>query len=99
MSLIWKLFFATAATFAVFLIVLATSPATVSDPIDPVELAELLGAFALLLVVQWWIVRGLLRPLGALSAGWTPSTRPAPTPTPRWPAPARCGGWRRPTTR
>lgn len=66
MSLIWKLFFATAATFAVFLIVLATSPATVSDPIDPVELAELLGAFALLLVVQWWIVRGLLRPLGAL---------------------------------
>ena len=33
-------------------------------------MAELLGAFALLLVVQWWIVRGLLRPLGALEWGY-----------------------------
>ena len=99
MSLIWKLFFATAATFAVFLIVLATSPATVSDPIDPVELAELLGAFALLLVVQWWIVRGLLRPLGALQRRLDAVDSIRATPTPRWPAPTRCGGWRRPTTR
>ena len=59
---------ANGVVFTVAALALALSPATVSFPISPGELAVLVGGLAVMLAVNAVLIRAILRPLTGLSA-------------------------------
>ena len=62
-SLFWRVCLTNAAVFALGLVVLATSPATVSSPVLPSELLVLLGGLGVLVLANAALVRATLAPL------------------------------------
>lgn len=66
MPLFWRSFLANAGTLAVAVLVLALSPATVSQPLSAVEAVVLGVGVAVLSLMNWWLARWFLRPLDRL---------------------------------
>ena len=65
-SVFWRVFLANGLVFTAAAVTLALSPATVSIPISPSELAVLCGGLAVMLVVDAVMIRAILRPLDGL---------------------------------
>lgn len=66
MPLFWRSFLANAVTLTVAVLVLALSPATVSHPLSTLEAIVLGTSVVVLSMVNWWLVRRILRPLTRL---------------------------------
>jgi two-component system, NarL family, sensor histidine kinase UhpB len=65
-SVFWRVFLANGVVFTAAAMILALSPATVSTPISPGELAVLCGGLIVMLAVDAVVVRAILRPLDGL---------------------------------
>jgi two-component system sensor histidine kinase UhpB len=65
-SVFWRVFLANGLVFTTAALTLALSPATVSAPISPSELAVLCVGLAVMLVMDAVLIRAILRPLDGL---------------------------------
>src|SRR5947209_8505966 len=66
MPMLWRVFAANAAVFAIAFAVLALSPVTISSPIRLVELVILLVGLAVMLLVDLLLLRQVLAPIHRL---------------------------------
>jgi two-component system sensor histidine kinase UhpB len=67
-SLLWRVFMANAAIFALIVVLLAVTPVTITAPIIALdELLIVLAGFALILVVNLFVLRRVLAPLQELT--------------------------------
>ena len=76
MPLFWKSFLANAVTLSVAVLALALSPATVSHPLSSLEGVVLGVGVVALSIVNWWLVRRILQPLGRLRIALDSLTSP-----------------------
>ncbi|MGN6871561.1 MAG: sensor histidine kinase [Solirubrobacteraceae bacterium] len=67
MPMLWRVFAANAAVFAIAFALLALSPVTISSPIRLVELVILLVGLAVMLVVDLLVLRQVLAPIHRLA--------------------------------
>jgi two-component system sensor histidine kinase UhpB len=67
MPLFWRVFLANAAILLAGILVLAFTPLRVSEHATLPEIIDLLGGLALIIVVNWLILRPLFRPLERLA--------------------------------
>ncbi|HEY1369438.1 MAG TPA: sensor histidine kinase [Gaiellaceae bacterium] len=67
MSLFWRVFLANAAILVAGIVVLAFTPVRVSRHVSAPELIDLLVGLAVMVVVNWVLLRPLFRPLERLS--------------------------------
>ena len=67
MPLFWRVFLANAAILLAGILVLAFTPVKVSKYATAPEIIDLLAALALMIVVNWLILRPLFRPLERLA--------------------------------
>ena len=67
MPLFWRVFLANAAILLAGILVLALTPVSVSEHATLREIIDLIGGLALMIVVNWLILRPLFRPLERLA--------------------------------
>jgi two-component system sensor histidine kinase UhpB len=68
MSLLWRIFLANAAIFAVAALALVLSPATVSFPVAAAEAAIVVVGLVAMLALNYVLLRRTLRPLSRLTS-------------------------------